>query len=123
MMGSFWMDCVVWCSCGIETFALPLNNGPHPSFVHAFSFTNPVARVRPTPGQPRSFTAMAELLLHGVMKTVTVMLNPVLTGRGGQVTGSIPITFSDCGGPASGVEFVTVESAGSFEILLNPTQE
>ena len=37
MMGSFWMDCVVWCSCGIESFALPLNNGPHPPFVHAFS--------------------------------------------------------------------------------------
>ena len=88
-----------------------------------FSFTNPVAGVRPTPGQPQSFTATAELMLHGVTKTVTVMLNSVRTGRGGQVTGSIPITFSDCGGPAPGVGFVTVESAGSIESLLNPTQE
>jgi polyisoprenoid-binding protein YceI len=89
----------------------------------AFNFTNPVAVVRPTPGQPRAFTATGELALHGVTKTVTVTLDAVLTGHGCQVTGSIPITFSDCGGPASGVEFVTVESAGSFEILLNPTQE
>lgn len=65
----------------------------------------------------------AELMLHGVTETVTVMLNPVLTGRGGQVTGSIPITSSDCGGPAPGVGFVTVESAGSIEFLLNLTQE
>jgi len=62
-------------------------------------------------------------MLHGVTKTVTVMLNPVQTGRGGQVTGSIPITSSDCGGPAPGVGFVTVESAGSIEFLLNLTQE
>ena len=66
---------------------------------------------------------LAELMLHGVTTTVTVMLNPVLTGREGQVTGSIPITFSDCGGPAPGVGFVTVESAGSIEFLLNLTQE
>ena len=87
------------------------------------SVTNPAAGVRRTPGQPQSLTATAELMLHGVTKTVTVMLNPVQTGRGGQVTGSIPITFSDCGGPAPGVGFVTVESAGSIEFLLNPTQE
>jgi len=62
-------------------------------------------------------------MLHGVTKTVTVMLNPVQTGRGGQVTGSIPITFSDCGGPAPGVGSVSVESAGSIEFLLNLTQE
>lgn len=37
MMGSFWMDCVEWCSCGNESFDLPLNNGPHPPRVHAFS--------------------------------------------------------------------------------------
>ena len=68
-------------------------------------------------------TATAELMLHGVTKTVTVMLNPVQTGRGGQVTGSIPITFSECGGPAPGVGSVSVESAGSIEFLLNLTQE
>ena len=88
-----------------------------------FSFTNPAAGVRPTPGQPQSITATAELMLHSATKTVTVMLNPVLTGREGQVTGSIPITFSDFGGPAPGVGFVTVESAGSIEFLLNLTQE
>ena len=66
---------------------------------------------------------LAELMLHGVTKTVTVMLNPVLTGRGVQVTGSIPITSSDCGWPAPSVGFVTVESAGSIEFLLNLTQE
>ena len=46
-----------------------------------FSFTNPVAGVRPTPAQPQSCTATAELMLHGVTKTFTVMLNPVVEVR------------------------------------------
>lgn len=52
----------------------------------SFTFTNPVALVRPAPGQPQSFTATGELMLHGVTKTVTVTLDTVLTGHGGQVT-------------------------------------
>jgi polyisoprenoid-binding protein YceI len=89
----------------------------------SFTFTNPVALVRPAPGQPQSFTATGELMLHGVTKTVTVTLDTVLTGHGGQVTGRIPITFSDFGVQAPNIEFVTVEGTGSVEFLLNLTQK
>jgi polyisoprenoid-binding protein YceI len=75
------------------------------------------------PGQPQSFTATGELMLHGVTKTVTVTLDTVLTGHGGQVTGRIPITFSDFGVQAPNIEFVTVEGTGSVEFLLNLTQK
>jgi polyisoprenoid-binding protein YceI len=89
----------------------------------SFTFTNPLALVRPAPGQPQSFTATGELMLHGVTKTVTVTLDTVLTGHGGQVTGRIPITFSDFGVQAPNIEFVTVEGTGSVEFLLNLTQK
>jgi polyisoprenoid-binding protein YceI len=89
----------------------------------SFTFTNPVALVRPAPGQPQSFTATGELMLHGVTKIVTVTLDAVLTGHGGQVTGRIPITFSDFGVQAPNIEFVTVEGTGSVEFLLNLTQK
>jgi polyisoprenoid-binding protein YceI len=89
----------------------------------SFTFTNPVALVRPAPGQPQPFTATGELMLHGVTKTVTVTLDTVLTGHGGQVTGRIPITFSDFGVQAPNIEFVTVEGTGSVEFLLNLTQK
>ena len=88
-----------------------------------FSYTDPVAGVRPAPGQPQSSTATGELMLHGVTKTVTVTLDTVLTGRGGQVTGSIPIAFSDLGVQASNIGLVTVEVTGSVEFLLNLTQK
>lgn len=88
-----------------------------------FTLTKPVAVVRPTPGLPQSFTATGELMLHGVTKTVTVTLDAVLTGHGGQVTGSIPITFSEFGVQAPSLGFVKVERAGSIEFLLNLTQQ
>lgn len=47
-----------------------------------FSFTNPVAVVRRTAGQPRSFTMTGDAHLRSVTKTVTVTLNVVLTGHG-----------------------------------------
>jgi polyisoprenoid-binding protein YceI len=99
--------------------ALQVNQFPKATF----TFTNPVAVVRPTPGQPQSVTATGELTLHGVTKTVTVTLNAVLTGHGGQVTGSIPITFDDFGVQAPSLGFVTVENTGSIEFLLNLTQQ
>jgi polyisoprenoid-binding protein YceI len=88
-----------------------------------FSFTNPVGVVRPTLGQPQSFTATGELVLHRVTKTVPVTLNAVLTGHGRQVTWNIPNTVSDFGVQAPSLEFVTVENTGSIEFLLNLNQE
>ena len=87
-----------------------------------FNLTNPVTAVRPTPGQPQSSTATGELRLHGVTRPVTVMLNAVLTKHGGEVTGSIPITFTDFGVQAPSLGFVTVEGTGSIEFLLDLTQ-
>ncbi|MHB1170957.1 MAG: YceI family protein [Lacisediminihabitans sp.] len=88
-----------------------------------FALTDPVRAVRPTPGRPQSFTARGELMLHGVTKTVTVTLDAALTKDGAQVTGSIPITFSDFGVQAPGLGFVTVEGTGSVEFLLDLTQK
>ena len=99
--------------------ALQVNQFP----TATFTCTNPVAVVRPTAGQPQSFTTTGELTLHGVTKTVTVTLNAVLTSHGGQVTGSIPITFNDFGVQAPSLGFVTVENTGSIEFLLNLTQQ
>jgi hypothetical protein len=39
------------------------------------------------------------------------------------VTGSIPIVFSDFGGQAPSLRFVTAKSTGPVEFLLNLTQE
>jgi polyisoprenoid-binding protein YceI len=62
--------------------------------------------------------ATGKLTLHGTTKTVTVTLEAELTGTTVQVSGSIPITFSDynldnpSGGPAS------VGKSGTLEFLL-----
>ena len=78
------------------------------------------------PGRDSSFreAALQVSQLPKVTFTFTnpVTLDAVLTGHGGQVTGSIPITFSDFGVLAPSLGFVTVESAGSIEFLLNLTQ-
>ncbi len=42
-----------------------------------------------------------------------------LNGDGGQLSGSIPITFADYGVTAPSLGFVTVEKTGSVEFLLN----
>ncbi len=84
-----------------------------------FVLTAPVVASRPTVGRPESFSAVGELTLHGVTRTETVDLSAVATRTGGQVSGSIPITFSDFGVQAPSLGFVTVDKTGSVEFLLN----
>jgi polyisoprenoid-binding protein YceI len=88
-----------------------------------FTLTEPVTAETPTPGEPQSFEAPGELTLHGVTQQVTAELQAVLTGDGGQVSGSIPITFEDFGVEAPSLGFVEVEDQGFVEFLLNLEQD
>jgi polyisoprenoid-binding protein YceI len=85
-----------------------------------FTLTSPVeAASTPAAGVAQTIRATGDLTLHGVTKTVTVDLQVGLHGNGGQVSGSIPITFADFGVDAPSLGFVTVEKTGSVEFLLN----
>ena len=88
-----------------------------------FTLTEPVTAETPTPGEPQSFEATGELTLHGVTQEVTAELQAVLTETGGQVSGSIPITFEDYGVTAPSLGFVEVEDDGFVEFLLNLEQD
>jgi polyisoprenoid-binding protein YceI len=88
-----------------------------------FALTEPVTAETPTPGEPQTFEATGELTLHGVTQEVTAELQAVLTASGGQVSGSIPITFEDYGVEAPSLGFVEVEDQGFVEFLLNLEQD
>jgi len=88
-----------------------------------FRLTEPVAAQAPAPGEPQTFEATGELTLRGVTQEVTAQLQAVLTEDGGQVGGSIPITFEDFGVEAPSLGFVEVEDQGSVEFLLNLEQD
>lgn len=84
-----------------------------------FVLTEPLeATSTPTPGEPQTVDVTGELTLHGVTNTVTAELEAVLNGEGGQVAGSIPITFEDFGVTAPNLGFVSVEPTGFVEFLL-----
>ncbi len=88
-----------------------------------FTLSEPVTAETPTLGKPQSFEADGELTLHGVTREVTAELQAVLTADGGQVSGSIPITFEDYGVQAPSLGFVEVEDEGFVEFLLNLEQD
>jgi len=84
-----------------------------------FTLTTPIVLgTAPTPGSTVSETASGSLLLHGTTHAVRVAISARQTGNTIQVTGSIPVTFSDynidnpSGGPAS------VGDSGTVEFLL-----
>ncbi|ASD22621.1 polyisoprenoid-binding protein [Cryobacterium sp. LW097] len=83
-----------------------------------FTLTAPVTLEAPVAGVAQTLSATGELTLHGVTQPVTVELQAALTEAGGQVVGSIPITFSDYGVDAPDLGFVSVEDAGSVEFEL-----
>jgi polyisoprenoid-binding protein YceI len=87
-----------------------------------FTLTEPVTLEAPVAGVAQTFDATGELTMHGVAQPVTVELQAALTDSGGQVVGSIPITFSDYGVDAPDLGFVTVEDTGSVEFSLNVAQ-
>jgi polyisoprenoid-binding protein YceI len=87
-----------------------------------FTLTEPVTLEAPQAGVAQTVTATGELTLHGVTQPVSVDLQAALTDTGGQVVGSIPITFSDYDVDAPNLGFVSVEDQGSVEFSLNLTQ-
>lgn len=95
--------------------ALQTDQYPEATFV----LSEPVSVQQPTAGTAQTVKATGTLTLHGVSKTVTADLQLGLNGDGGQLSGSIPITFADYGVTAPSLGFVTVEKTGSVEFLLN----
>jgi len=84
-----------------------------------FTLTTPIdLGAAPSPGSTVSETASGSLLLHGTTHSVQVPISARQSGNTIQVTGSIPVTFSDynidnpSGGPAS------VGNSGTVEFLL-----
>lgn len=98
-----------------RTTAMRTDEFPTATFVLTEPIT--VAAV-PTAGDVQQVTATGELTLAGVTRTVDVELEAVLDGVGGQVAGSIPITFADFGVEAPDLGFVSVEPDGSVEFSL-----
>ncbi len=85
-----------------------------------FVLTKPIALGSvPTDGVQVTENATGELTLHGTTKSVTFPVSAQRTASGIQISGSIPIVFSDwkisnpSGGPA------TTEDHGTLEFLVN----
>lgn len=87
-----------------------------------FTLTEPVALEAPEAGVAQTVTATGELTMHGVTQPVTVELQAALTDTGGQVVGTVPVTFSDYGVEAPNLGFVSVDDTGSVEFSLNVAQ-
>ncbi|CCE74219.1 YceI family protein [Clavibacter nebraskensis] len=86
-----------------------------------FTLTQPVDAAVPASGQVATVQATGELTMHGVTQTVTVPLQAALSGDGVQVSGSIPVTFSDYGVQAPSLGFVSVQDTGTVEFLVKAT--
>jgi len=97
-----------------------MNVGEFPTAT--FTLTEPVTIEAPVAGVAQTVSAVGELTMHGVTQPVTVELQAALTDAGGQVVGSIPITFSDYDVEAPDLGFVSVEDAGAIEFSLNVAQ-
>lgn len=86
----------------------------------SFTLLEPVtAAAPPAGGEVQTVTVRGELTLNGVTKQIDAEVQAVLSGSGGQVSGSIPITFADFNVEAPNLGFVSVEDHGSIEFLLN----
>ncbi|WP_336696628.1 YceI family protein [Curtobacterium sp. USHLN213] len=86
-----------------------------------FTLTEPIAdAVTPGSGTTK-VEATGDLTLHGVTKSVAATLEVGLNGDGVDVSGSIPITFSDFGVQAPSLGFVQVDDAGAVEFLVHAT--
>jgi polyisoprenoid-binding protein YceI len=86
-----------------------------------FTLTDPIDAAVPSDGQVATVQATGELTMHGVTQTVEVPLQAALSGDGVQVSGSIPVTFSDYGVDAPSLGFVEVEDQGTVEFLVSAT--
>ncbi|MBF0722822.1 YceI family protein [Sanguibacter inulinus] len=82
-----------------------------------FTLTEPVDVSGVTEGTT-SVQATGELTVAGVSAPVVVALDAQTTATGVEVSGSIPVTFSDFGVDAPDLGFVKVEDTGTVEMLL-----
>lgn len=82
-----------------------------------FTLTEPVDVSGVTEGTT-SVQAKGELTVAGVSAPVVVALDAQTTATGVEVSGSIPVTFSDFGVDAPDLGFVKVEGTGTVEMLL-----
>ena len=82
-----------------------------------FTLTEPVDVSGVTEGTT-SVQAKGELTVAGVSAPVVATLDAQTTATGVEVSGSIPVTFSDFGVDAPDLGFVKVEDTGTVEMLL-----
>jgi len=94
-----------------------LRVGEHPTAT--FTLTGPITAAEPpVAGEVQTLSATGDLTIAGVTQTIDVELEAVFDGEGGQVAGSIPITFADFGVEAPNLGFVSVEPDGFVEFSL-----
>lgn len=86
-----------------------------------FTLTEPVADAVPSGSATTEVQATGTLTLHGVTKPVRATLQVGLNGDGVDVSGSVPITFSDFGVQAPDLGFVKVDDSGAVEFLVHAT--
>lgn len=86
-----------------------------------FTLAEPIDAAVPADGQVETVQATGDLTMHGVTQRVTVDLQAALSGDGVQVSGAIPVTFSDYGVEAPSLGFVEVEDTGTVEFLVAAT--
>lgn len=92
-----------------------LSTSEHPT--STFVLTSPVDISAIADGVV-SVEAAGDLTIAGVTQPVTVALSAQTTADGVEVSGSIPVTFSDYDVDAPNLGFVKVEDAGTVEMLL-----
>jgi polyisoprenoid-binding protein YceI len=84
-----------------------------------FKLLEPITlRSVPADGATVTATASGELALHGTTKPVTVQVSAQRTGDSSQVSGTIPVAFSDYNIPNPSFGPVTTEDHGEIEFLL-----
>jgi polyisoprenoid-binding protein YceI len=86
-----------------------------------FTLTEPIADAVPSGTGTTKVEATGNLTLHGVTKPVTATLEVGLNGDGVDISGSIPVTFSDYDVQAPSLGFVKVDDSGAVEFLVHAT--
>jgi polyisoprenoid-binding protein YceI len=95
-----------------------LDTGRHPTAT--FVLASPVD-VSGLASGAATLEATGTLTIKGVSHEVTATLEARATADGAQVSGTIPVTFSDYGVAAPDLGFVQVEDVGTIEMLLELT--
>ncbi|SFE67744.1 Polyisoprenoid-binding protein YceI [Flavimobilis marinus] len=96
-----------------------LKTDEHPTAT--FALTEPVDIAAVADGVA-SVQATGDLTVAGVTQEVVVDLDAQTTAAGVEVSGAIPVTFSDYDVSAPDLGFVKVEDAGTVEMLLTLTK-